>query len=70
MKKGMANKKTEFEKTMHVSLVLLTQENMSVKCVPPQTPFFHSKTRTCTYFSYFFPEAVLTCTHNLCFEQK
>ena len=59
----------------------LHQENMSVKCVPPYTPLLYRKTGVCRgipIFLIFAPkhrlwvlgEAVLTCTHNLCFEQK
>ena len=45
--------------------------------VDPLTPHFHIVKLGCTgvyIFSYFcsetYIEAVLTCTHNLCFEQK
>ena len=49
---------------------------MSVKCIPPKTPLLYSKTEVCSdipIFLIFAPrhgEAVQTCTHNLCFEQK
>ena len=56
---------------------------MFVKCKPPQTPVLYSKTGVCRgilIFLIFAPkhrlwvlvraEAVLTCTYNLCFEQK
>ena len=51
---------------------------MSVCFIPPYTPLLYSKTgvyRGIYYFLIFalkhsFSEAVLTCTHNLCFEQK
>ena len=45
------------------------QENMSVKCVPRQTPHLYSKTGVCRGIPIFLIFA-LTCTRNLCFEQK
>ena len=67
------------------SFFLKHQENMSVKCIPPHTPLLYSKIGVCRgipIFLIFAPkqivgtrknrlgEAVLMCTHNLCFEQK
>ena len=57
------------------------QDNMSVQCIPPYTLLLYSKAGVCsgmTIFLIFAPkhrlwvlaEAVLMCTHNLCFEQK
>ena len=52
---------------------------MSVCFIPPYTPILYSKTwvyRGIHYFLIFAPkhiindEAVLTCTRNICFEQK
>ena len=55
-------------------------ENMSVKCIPPYTPLLYEVklgfTGVYIFFLFFkhcgylLKEAVLTCTHNLCFEQK
>ena len=55
--------------------------NRSVYCIPPYSPLLYSKTgvyRSKHFFLIFalkyrlwiLTEAVLTCTHNLCFEQK
>ena len=68
-------------KKLRRSIIPWHQENMSVKCVPLQTPHLYSKTGVCKgipIFLIFAPkhrlwvlgEAVLSCTHNLCFEQK
>ena len=56
---------------------------MSVKCIPPHTPFLYGKTGLCRgvpIFLNFAPKhrlwvlvttaSVLTCTHNLCFKQN
>ena len=49
-------------------------DNRSVNCIPPNTPLLYSKTgdyRGIHYFLIFaLNEAVLTCTHNICFGQK
>ena len=63
--------------------VFLHQDNMSMLYVPPYTPLLYSKTGVYSgrpIFVIFDPkhrvwvlvrgEAVLTCTHNLCFRQK
>ena len=68
-------------KKLRRSIIPWHKENMSVKCVPLQTPHLYSKTGVCKgipIFLIFAPkhrlwvlgEAVLSCTHNLCFEQK
>ena len=65
---------------------LCHQDNMSVWFIPPYAPLVYSKTGVYMgihCFSYFcsktkimgtclncLSEVVLTCTHNLCFEQK
>ena len=49
---------------------------MSVCFIPPYTPLLYSKTGVYRGLQYFFIFAlkhilwVLTCTHNICFEQK
>ena len=51
---------------------------MFMKCIPPHTPLLYGKTGVCrgiTIFLIFAPKhrlwvLVITCTHNLCFEQK
>ena len=71
---------------MQFSGETVRQESMSVKCVPPQIPRFYSKIGVCRgipFFLIFAPKhrlwvhvrtasarRFLTCTHNLCFEQK
>ena len=43
---------------------------MSVCFIPSYTPLLYSKTGVYRGIHYFLNEAVLTCTHNICFEQK
>ena len=55
--------------------VRIHQENMSMKCVPILKPHFYIAELGYAGVYLFFlflllAEAVLTCTHNLCFEQK
>ena len=57
-------------------------ENMSVKCIPHQTPLYVEKLGFAGVYQFFLifdPKhalcvlirtAVLTCTHNVCFELK
>ena len=55
--------------TFQVSRISIHHENKSVLRTPPYTPLLNSKTGVYwgILFSY---EAVLTCTHNQCFEPK
>ena len=52
------------------------EESMSMKSITPHTPLLSSKTGVCRgkpiflFFVFALAEAVLTSTHNLCFEQK
>ena len=64
----------------NMSTGITYQENMSAKCILPHTPLLYSKNginRGLAIILTFDPkhrlwvlEAVLTCTPNLCFEQK
>ena len=48
--------------------IIKHQDNMSVCFIPPYTPLLYSKTGV--YRGIHYNEAVLTCTHDSCFEQK